>query len=145
MPRQTSRGPRTASDCTASSASPTRWRWSRVGPRWGSALSSLLLRARPGSRHRYDVIDTGELNPELGTRADFARLVQALHGHGMGLVIDIVPDRISACSTNNAWWLDVQLICLLIKWWLPRLMTPAMCLEFAAPLLSSAPVALARP
>jgi (1->4)-alpha-D-glucan 1-alpha-D-glucosylmutase len=65
------------------------------------------LRARPGSRHGYDVVDHGELNPELGTRADFDRLVQALHDHGMGLVIDIVPNHMGVLCGDNAWWLDV--------------------------------------
>ncbi len=65
------------------------------------------LRARPGSRHGYDVVDHGELNPELGTRTDFDRLVQALHDHDMGLIIDIVPNHMGVLSGDNAWWLDV--------------------------------------
>ena len=44
---------------------------------------SPILGARPGSQHGYDVVDHGRLNPELGTRADFDRLVAALHAHGM--------------------------------------------------------------
>ena len=32
---------------------------------------SPFLRARPGSTHGYDIVDHGELNPELGTREDF--------------------------------------------------------------------------
>jgi (1->4)-alpha-D-glucan 1-alpha-D-glucosylmutase len=46
---------------------------------------SPFLRARPGSQHGYDVVDHGQINPELGTREDFDRLVEALHAHGMGL------------------------------------------------------------
>ena len=65
------------------------------------------LRARPGSRHGYDVVAHDALNPELGTRADFDRLVEALHAHGMGLVIDIVPNHMGVLSGDNAWWLDV--------------------------------------
>ena len=36
---------------------------------------SPYLRARPGSRHGYDVVDHRMLNPEIGTAEDFARLV----------------------------------------------------------------------
>ena len=69
--------------------------------------TSPLLRARPGSRHGYDVVDHGQLNAELGTRADFDRLVDALHSHGMGLLMDIVPNHMGVLSGDNAWWLDV--------------------------------------
>ncbi len=65
------------------------------------------LRARPGSMHGYDVIDHGELNPELGTRDDFDQMVATLHQHGMGLVVDIVPNHMGVLSGDNAWWLDV--------------------------------------
>lgn len=65
------------------------------------------LRARPGSRHGYDVTDHGQINPELGGRAEFDRLVETLHRHGMGLVIDIVPNHMGVLGGDNAWWLDV--------------------------------------
>lgn len=65
------------------------------------------LRARAGSRHGYDVVDHGSLNPELGSRADFDRLVDALHRRGMGLVMDIVPNHMGVLAGDNAWWLDV--------------------------------------
>ena len=65
------------------------------------------LRARPGSQHGYDVVDHGQLNPELGTREDFDRLVATLHHHGMGLVIDVVPNHMGVLGGDNAWWLDV--------------------------------------
>ncbi|MBE0548754.1 MAG: malto-oligosyltrehalose synthase [Rubrivivax sp.] len=68
---------------------------------------SPVLRARPGSQHGYDVVDHGELNPELGTRDEFDRLVAALHRHGMGLLVDIVPNHMGVLGGDNAWWLDV--------------------------------------
>ena len=68
---------------------------------------SPLLRARPGSLHGYDVVDHGALNPELGTRADFDRLVEQLHALGMGLLVDIVPNHMGVLGNDNAWWLDV--------------------------------------
>jgi (1->4)-alpha-D-glucan 1-alpha-D-glucosylmutase len=68
---------------------------------------SPLLRARPGSLHGYDVVEHGALNPELGTRADFDRLVEQLHARGMGLLVDIVPNHMGVLGNDNAWWLDV--------------------------------------
>lgn len=68
---------------------------------------SPLLRARPGSLHGYDVVDHGALNPELGTRAEFDRLVEQLHSRGMGLLVDIVPNHMGVHGHDNAWWLDV--------------------------------------
>jgi (1->4)-alpha-D-glucan 1-alpha-D-glucosylmutase len=68
---------------------------------------SPVLRARSGSTHGYDIIDHGTLNPELGGREGFDELVAALHAHGMGLVIDVVPNHMGIMGADNAWWLDV--------------------------------------
>ena len=65
------------------------------------------LKARPGSQHGYDVVNHGELNPELGTRADFDAMVAALHDHGMHLLVDIVPNHMGVLGGDNGWWLDV--------------------------------------
>jgi (1->4)-alpha-D-glucan 1-alpha-D-glucosylmutase len=65
------------------------------------------LRARAGSRHGYDVVDHDTLNPELGSRADFDRLVETLHRHRMGLLIDVVPNHMGVLGGDNTWWLDV--------------------------------------
>ena len=65
------------------------------------------LRARAGSQHGYDVVDHGMLNPELGGRDAFDRLVDALHAHDMGLLVDIVPNHMGVLCGDNAWWLDV--------------------------------------
>ncbi len=69
--------------------------------------SSPILKARPGSTHGYDVIDHTVLNPDLGTREDFDRLVDVLHAHGMGLIVDIVPNHLGVTGADNLWWLDV--------------------------------------
>jgi len=68
---------------------------------------SPFLRARAGSLHGYDVVDHGEINPEIGGRADFDALVQALHERGMGLLADVVPNHMGVLGGDNAWWLDV--------------------------------------
>src|SRR5690348_3309991 len=68
--------------------------------------ASPLLKARPGSRHGYDIIDHGMLNPELGTDEDLHALPSELHTRGMGLILDVVPNHMSV-GTANAWWADV--------------------------------------
>jgi len=69
--------------------------------------ASPLLRARPGSRHGYDIIDHGSLNPEIGSAEDFERFVAALHQLGMGLILDFVPNHMAVLGSDNAWWQDV--------------------------------------
>jgi (1->4)-alpha-D-glucan 1-alpha-D-glucosylmutase len=68
--------------------------------------ASPYLRARRGSVHGYDVCSHEELNPELGTVDDFERFVATLRQHGMGHVLDIVPNHMSA-TAENPWWFDV--------------------------------------
>jgi (1->4)-alpha-D-glucan 1-alpha-D-glucosylmutase len=68
---------------------------------------SPCLKARPGSMHGYDIVDHNALNPEIGTPEDFDRFVSALHEHGMGLILDIVPNHMGVMGSDNAWWLDV--------------------------------------
>jgi (1->4)-alpha-D-glucan 1-alpha-D-glucosylmutase len=76
----------------------------------GSGITHLyaspILAARPGSMHGYDVVDPTRLNPELGTPEDFDRLVAELHRHGLGIVLDIVPNHMAAHGENR-WWMDV--------------------------------------
>jgi (1->4)-alpha-D-glucan 1-alpha-D-glucosylmutase len=68
--------------------------------------ASPVLTARRGSGHGYDVTDPSRLNPELGTEADFLSFREKLRERGMGLILDIVPNHMSA-SSENAWWMDV--------------------------------------
>jgi (1->4)-alpha-D-glucan 1-alpha-D-glucosylmutase len=69
--------------------------------------ASPILKARPGSAHGYDVVDHTALNPELGTPEDFERLVATLHEHGLGLIVDIVPNHLGIMGCENEWWLDL--------------------------------------
>jgi (1->4)-alpha-D-glucan 1-alpha-D-glucosylmutase len=69
--------------------------------------ASPVFSARPGSRHGYDVTDHNAFNPELGGTEGFETLVTALRAHGMGLMLDIVPNHIGVLGAGNAWWLDV--------------------------------------
>ncbi len=68
---------------------------------------SPILRARPGSQHGYDITDHSSLNPELGTREEFSALVRSAREHGMGLILDIVPNHMGVMGNDNQWWLDV--------------------------------------
>lgn len=69
--------------------------------------ASPYLRARPGSLHGYDIIDHHHLNPEIGTPEQYEWFVSALHEHGMGQILDIVPNHMGIMGSDNAWWLDV--------------------------------------
>jgi (1->4)-alpha-D-glucan 1-alpha-D-glucosylmutase len=68
--------------------------------------ASPIFTARRSSPHGYDVTDPGSLNPELGTEQEFETLVSELKAHGMGLLLDIVPNHLAA-STENPWWVDL--------------------------------------
>ena len=67
---------------------------------------SPFLRAQAGSQHGYDVVDHGQLNPEIGTEEDLIALSDALTARKMGLLVDVVPNHVGIGS-KNARWLDV--------------------------------------
>jgi (1->4)-alpha-D-glucan 1-alpha-D-glucosylmutase len=69
--------------------------------------ASPVLLARAGSSHGYDVCDHSRLNPDLGAEADFDAFAAALREHGMGLILDAVPNHMGIADTNNLWWIDV--------------------------------------
>lgn len=68
---------------------------------------SPFLKARPDSLHGYDIIDHASLNPEIGSREDFERLLAALEARGMHLIVDMVPNHMGVMGADNGWWLDV--------------------------------------
>lgn len=68
---------------------------------------SPYLRARPGSRHGYDIVDHTMLNPEIGSREDFDAMVAALSARGMHHMCDVVPNHMAIMGQDNAWWMDV--------------------------------------
>ena len=49
----------------------------------------------------YDVDDHRDVDPRIGTLAQFDDLVTALHGHGLKLVVDIVPNH---SSDRHRWF-----------------------------------------
>jgi (1->4)-alpha-D-glucan 1-alpha-D-glucosylmutase len=65
------------------------------------------LRSAPGSQHGYDVIDHGRVDDELGGPDALDGLVAACREHGLGIVLDIVPNHMAISepeSQNAAWW-----------------------------------------
>ncbi|RYF28698.1 MAG: malto-oligosyltrehalose synthase [Comamonadaceae bacterium] len=69
--------------------------------------TSPYLKASAGSTHGYDVTDPTQVNPEIGTDADHAALCDALRRHGMGHLLDTVPNHMGVDDPGNIWWQDV--------------------------------------
>ena len=68
--------------------------------------ASPIMTARRGSMHGYDVVDPTRINPEIGGEHEFRRFVGDLRRHGLGLIVDVVPNHM-AIGAQNAWWMDV--------------------------------------
>ena len=69
--------------------------------------ASSYLKARPGSTHGYDIVAHDQLNPELGTRADFERMCDAFARAGLGQILDFVPNHMGVGGSDNPLWLEV--------------------------------------
>jgi (1->4)-alpha-D-glucan 1-alpha-D-glucosylmutase len=69
--------------------------------------ASPYLKARPGSQHGYNIVDHRHLNPEIGSEEDYNAWVAALHEHGLGQVLDMVPNHMGILGNENPWWNDV--------------------------------------
>jgi len=68
---------------------------------------SPILAAAPGSTHGYDVVDHDRISEVMGGRAGLERLVADAREHGMGIVLDIVPNHMAAPTPaylNRALW-----------------------------------------
>ncbi|MGC1308513.1 MAG: malto-oligosyltrehalose synthase [Phormidesmis sp.] len=68
--------------------------------------ASPIFKSRSGSQHGYDVVDQNQINPELGGREEFEKLVEELHERGMGWLQDIVPNHM-AYDGQNHYLMDV--------------------------------------
>ncbi len=68
---------------------------------------SPYLMARPGSTHGYDGIDPTRLNPEVGSEQAHEALCAELAAHGMGQLLDIVPNHMAVLEARNPWWEEV--------------------------------------
>jgi (1->4)-alpha-D-glucan 1-alpha-D-glucosylmutase len=72
------------------------------------AYSSPLLRSAEGSNHGYDTVDHAHIDEARGGREGFDAFVASLHQHGLGLVLDLVPNHMGVADAAAApWWWDV--------------------------------------
>ena len=69
--------------------------------------SSPYFKASVGSLHGYDILDQNSLNPEIGTEDEYDALVGKLEQHGMGQILDIVPNHMCIEGQGNVFWMDV--------------------------------------
>jgi len=69
--------------------------------------ASPYFRARPESMHGYDICNHNELNPSIGDEEDYAAFVDTLHQHGMGQILDTVPNHMGIGEISNEYWMDV--------------------------------------
>lgn len=68
---------------------------------------SPVLQAASGSRHGYDVVDHSQVAEGLGGDAALAKLVEAAHAAGLGVVVDVVPNHMTTptpLSLNRPLW-----------------------------------------
>ncbi len=71
------------------------------------AYASPVFAARQGSTHGYDITDYNRLNPALGSDAEFRAMVRVLRDHGLGLILDIVPNHMGIGGADNLFWDNV--------------------------------------
>ena len=63
--------------------------------------ASPIFKAKKGSTHGYDVVDSNEINPELGAVQDFDTLHSEMQKRGMGWIQDIVPNHMAIDYENQ--------------------------------------------
>ncbi|MFJ6081309.1 malto-oligosyltrehalose synthase [Streptomyces sp. NPDC092369] len=62
---------------------------------------SPVLESVPGSAHGYDVVDHARVREELGGEEGLRALARTAREHGVGLVVDIVPNHMAALPRHN--------------------------------------------
>ena len=72
----------------------------------GDVYASPIFKTHSDTAGGYDIVDPTCLNPMLGSEEDFLAFARELQRHGMGLLLDIVPNHMSA-TASNLWWKDV--------------------------------------
>ena len=56
---------------------------------------SPILQANPGSPHGYDVVDHSRVSADLGGEPAFREMAEEFHRHGLGVVVDVVPNHMA--------------------------------------------------
>ncbi|MFI1421274.1 malto-oligosyltrehalose synthase [Streptomyces sp. NPDC020731] len=62
---------------------------------------SPVLEAVPGSPHGYDVVDHTRVREELGGEEGLRELARTAREHGLGLIVDIVPNHMAMSPRHN--------------------------------------------
>lgn len=62
---------------------------------------SPVLEAVPGSPHGYDVVDHTRVRGELGGEEGLRALARTAREHGLGLIVDIVPNHMAMVPRHN--------------------------------------------
>jgi (1->4)-alpha-D-glucan 1-alpha-D-glucosylmutase len=62
--------------------------------------------AAPSSEHGYDIVDHNQFRPELGGDEGYQLLCRAAAEHGLGQLLDFVPNHMGI-GPANSWWMDV--------------------------------------
>ncbi len=57
--------------------------------------------------HGYDVSDHNRVRDEIGGEAALLRFADAVRRHGLGWLVDVVPNHMGIAHNRNAWWWDV--------------------------------------
>lgn len=69
--------------------------------------ASPYFQARAESLHGYDITDHNKLNAAIGSREEYDAWIAELHKHGMGQIVDFVPNHMGIGEPLNQWWMDV--------------------------------------
>ena len=69
--------------------------------------ASPYFQARAESLHGYDITDHNKLNAAIGSREEYEAWIADLHAHGMGQIVDFVPNHMGIGEPLNHWWMDV--------------------------------------
>ena len=73
----------------------------------GDVYASPYFQAGSESMHGYDITDHNQLNAAIGSREEYDAWIAELRTHGMGQVLDFVPNHMGVMQPGNKWWMDV--------------------------------------
>ncbi|OLD70576.1 MAG: malto-oligosyltrehalose synthase, partial [Verrucomicrobia bacterium 13_1_20CM_4_55_9] len=69
--------------------------------------ASPYFQAGANSLHGYDITDHNKLNEAIGSQEQYDAWIAELHAHGIGQVLDFVPNHMGVAEPGNKWWMDV--------------------------------------